>query len=201
MWQFNGILVTHDTLERICPNRTDRALIRLQLQNSNIFTPYFYISFYISTIHSQPIYLICKAHFNMARATALHFLVTSLARETSEHLIPKGIKLTLHLEGRASPSCEFWGMSCPPATSPAQWMALRASLQKWRAADGQSAAGIACRGDAPRAHSRSKWISCCEWCLNSRLLLLRDTAFTPVRYPMPFSAIALRTGTAARGIA
>lgn len=162
MWQFNGILVTHDTLERTRPNRTDRTLIRLQLQNSNIFTPYFYISFYISTTHSQPIYLICKAHFNTVRATTPHFLVTSLARETSENLIPNGIKLTLHLEGRAWVSCEFWGMSCPLATSPALRIALIASLQKRRAADGQSAAGIACRGDTPRAHPRSKWLSRCE---------------------------------------
>lgn len=162
MWQFNGILVTHDTLERICPNRTDRTLIRLQLQNSNIFTPYFYISFYISTTHSQPIYLICKAHFSIARETTLHFLATSLARETFEYLIPNGIKLTLHPEGRASLSCEFWGMSYPPAMSPALWTALIASLQKWRAADGRSAAGVTCRGDAPRVHSRSKWLSRCE---------------------------------------
>lgn len=158
MWQFNGILVTYDTLERICPNRTDRTLIRLQLQTSNIFTPCFYISFYIHTTHSQLVFLICKAHFNTV-GKQRHFLVRSPAREASEYLIPEGIKLPLHLQGRASPSCELWGMSCPLAMSPALCMALIASVQNLRAADGQSGAGAAGRGDAPRTHSRNKWLS------------------------------------------
>lgn len=158
MWQFNGILVTHDTLERICPNRTDRTLIRLQLQNSNIFSPCLYISFCIPTTHSQLIYLICKTHFNIARATTLHFLVSSLARETSKYPIPKGIKLTLHLKGRTSDlRLEAWAALRPCSQHCRQH--LIASLQKWRATDGQSAAGITCRGDTPRAHSRSKWLS------------------------------------------
>lgn len=157
MWQFNGILVTHDTLERICPNRTDRTLIRLQLQNSNIFTPYFYISFYTSTTHSQPICLICKAHFNIVRAITMHFLVTSLARETSEYLIPKGIKLTLHPEGRALLSCEL-RHKLPPGHVPSSVD----SINSFTAEIKGSRWTVCSRSCFQRGHPQSKWLSHCE---------------------------------------
>lgn len=202
MWQFNGILVTHDTLERICPNRTDRTLIRLQLHNSKYSHPLFYISSYISTIHPQPIYLICRAHFSIVRATAiLHFLVTSLARETSEYLIPEGIKLTVHLQGRAS---ELWILNrkLPSGHIPSSVDILNNSSEEIKGSrwTGQSAAGITCSGDAPRVHSRSKWLS--RWAMPQPMLFVYERQPLPqCNTPMPFTAITLRTGTAAKGIA
>lgn len=155
MWQFNGILVTHDTLERICPNRTDRTLIRLEVQNSNIFSPYFHVSFYLLTAHPshlQGTFQHCKSNNSALSGYILcqrDLWVSDPWRDQADfalggqsitdlwilrHELPSG-HVTSSTDGNNSFPAEMKG---------GRWtVSSRSCLQ----------------GDTPRARSRRKWLS------------------------------------------